>query len=55
MRQDPHKMEPRDYTELQLEARGMTNDMIPVSGSSVEGTVELNLKIKGARPKIVEL
>ena len=50
MRQGPHMVEPRDHSELQLEAQRMTND---VSKISVEKMVEIELKAKRARPEEV--
>ena len=39
-------MKPRNYTEIQLEAQGMTNNITLIS----EETAEIEPKIEGARP-----
>ena len=42
-------MEPRNRSELQLEAHGMTNNITLISGSLVKEMAEIEPKIKGAR------
>ena len=50
MRRNRNLIKLRNCSELQVEAQGITNDITPVSGSLVKETVEIELKIEGARP-----